>query len=606
MAWSQVVVGDRDAIIEGSSGVSPFDNIYSALPIATEELRILNVHPASSVTSPVVADLFIENFRTQRKSYEALSYTWGDSTSPETITVNGVETNVTRNLRLALQTLRHQSRKPGGFKLWVDSICINQDNVPERNVQVAQMGKIYSQASHVAIWLGDASETSEAAMRLVNNCHKLNSDIEVIESVINDELGGRALTELLQRRYWKRMWVFQEIVLSRSATVYCGQHSARWDDFKRLDSISGRPFLWPGLEIRQGWIFDLRRALFGITQFCIGRTEAGDMTNVLQPTRNLESSDPHDKLYALLGVCDSDPFPPPDYSKPARDVYIDFTKSIIGQDDDLSILLTAGPWNPENGEDIGLPTWTPDYRGMKGMDIRYFAASHLGYFDATKGELPSQKASMHSSNPGSLPTDGIILDVVTGTVNLEAGEKSRQRVLEQIDPRGLGPHPTGKSQFEAFFETMIFYNIKLHGGNGLNSSVRKENLIRLTVGFIRELQLFYQGNRVHENNEVKDHMEFEIPSSELFDTAAEEYHRLFTTDPEDLHWRREEYVLRTEEVTQGSLTSIFATASNYIGRGLTSIRDGDVIAVLFGCKLPVVLRKCCQPSTFQFISPCYA
>lgn len=100
-------------------------------------------------------------------------------------------------------------------------------------------------------------------------------------------------------------------------------------------------------------------------------------------------------------------------------------------------------------------------------------------------------------------------------------------------------------------------------------------------------------------------MEFEIPSSELFGTAAEEYHQLFTADPEDLHWRQEEYVLRTEEVTQGSLTSIFATTSNYIGRGLTSIRDGDAIAVLFGCKLPVVLRKCCQPSTFQFISPCY-
>lgn len=382
MDCGQVVAGDRGARIESSVCMSQFDDskymalreitrvnqepcadifengpVYCALPLAADELRILSVHPASSITSPVIADLFVEGFQSRQKSYEALSYTWGDSANTEIITANGVDITVTRNLRLALQTLRHQSRNPSeGVKLWVDSICINQDNVAERNAQVAQMGKIYSQAGHVAIWLGDTSETSEAAMRLLNDCHKLDSDSEIIERIIGDEPGGRSLTELLQRRYWKRMWVFQEIVLSRSATVYCGQHSARWDDFKRLDSISGRPFLWPGLEIRQGWILDLRRALFGITQFCIGRTEAGDMTNVLQPTRNLESSDPHDKLYALLGVCDSDPFPPPDYSKPARDVYIDFTKSIIGQDDDLSILLTAGPWNPENGEDNYRPT----------------------------------------------------------------------------------------------------------------------------------------------------------------------------------------------------------------------------------------------------------
>ncbi|KAJ0305666.1 hypothetical protein Brms1b_010779 [Colletotrichum noveboracense] len=398
--------------------MSQFDNVYCALPIAMNELRILSVHPASSIESPVIADLFLENFQTRQNPYEALSYTWGDSSNTEIITVNSVELNVTRNLRLALQTLRHQPRNPSkAVQIWVDSICINQDNVAERNAQVSQMGKIYSRAVHVAIWLGDASETSDAAMKLLNDCYKLDSEVEIIDRIVSDEPGGRAVTELLQRRYWKRMWIFQDIVLSQSATVYCGQCSAEWDVFKRLDIISGRPSLWPGMEIRKGWVLDLRRAFFSIAQFCIGREEAVDMTNVLQPTRNLESSDPRDKLYALLGVCDADSLPPPDYSKPPREVYIDYTKTLIHQDNDLSMLLTAGPWNPENGEDIDLPSWTPDYRGMKGMDIRYFAASHLGYFNAAKGEPPSQETSMHHFNSGSIPVDGIILNVVKTTVN---------------------------------------------------------------------------------------------------------------------------------------------------------------------------------------------
>lgn len=99
------------------------------------------------------------------------------------------------------------------------------------------------------------------------------------------------------------------------------------------------------------------------------RVDARDMTNVLQPTRNLKATDPRDKLFALLGVCNTGLFPSPDYSKPVRDVYIDFTRALIGHDHDLSILLTAGPWNPENGNNIGLPSWTPDYRGMNGIDI---------------------------------------------------------------------------------------------------------------------------------------------------------------------------------------------------------------------------------------------
>ncbi|KAJ0267678.1 hypothetical protein COL940_014132 [Colletotrichum noveboracense] len=182
--------------------MSQFDNVYCALPIATSELRILSVHPALSIESPVIADLFLENFQTRQNPYEALSYTWGDSSNTEIITVNSVELNVTRNLRLALQTLRHQPRNPSkAVQIWVDSICINQDNVAERNAQVSQMGKIYSRAVHVAIWLGDASETSDAAMKLLNDCYKLDSEVEIIDRIVSDEPGGRAVTELLQRRY---------------------------------------------------------------------------------------------------------------------------------------------------------------------------------------------------------------------------------------------------------------------------------------------------------------------------------------------------------------------------------------------------------------------
>lgn len=163
--------------------------VYYSLPIAIDQFRILSVRPASSTTSPIIADLIVENFKNQHKHYDALSYTWGGFSNSDRIIVNGKEFPVTQNLRLAIQNLRHPSR---ATRLWIDCICINQADTMERNSQVQLMGWIYSQAHHVVIWLGDTSETSRVAMKLLNDCHNLESDEEIIQRVISDEAGGQA------------------------------------------------------------------------------------------------------------------------------------------------------------------------------------------------------------------------------------------------------------------------------------------------------------------------------------------------------------------------------------------------------------------------------
>ncbi|WYZ46683.1 hypothetical protein EsH8_IX_000908 [Colletotrichum jinshuiense] len=342
-------------------------SVYQQLPLRSDQFRLMKLQHAPSRTHPIVASLFVEEFGAPSANYDAVSYTWGDAAESVNITINGCSLGVTRNLQVALQHLRREDKE---VTLWVDSICINQADIVERNAQVARMDSIYSQAEWVRIWLGEASENSEKAMQLLNDCAEISGSYNVILRIIGDETGTRALTELLHRPYWTRMWVFQEIVLCHRATVHCGVLTAHWSTFRRLDKISGTPSQWVGLEIRKGWVLEFRKAFFRIAQFCIRKEEARHMTNVLQPTRRLQSADPRDKLFALLGVCDQSPFLAPDYSKSTRDIYMEFTRSFIRQDGDLSILLTAGPWNPENGENIDLPSWTPDYRGINGIDIR--------------------------------------------------------------------------------------------------------------------------------------------------------------------------------------------------------------------------------------------
>ncbi len=83
--------------------------------------------------------------------YEALSYVWGNAVFPETLCLGEKGTHaITTNLSRCLVALR----KPDSVRvLWVDAVCINQQDVKEKSQQVALMGKIYRGAKTVLIWL---------------------------------------------------------------------------------------------------------------------------------------------------------------------------------------------------------------------------------------------------------------------------------------------------------------------------------------------------------------------------------------------------------------------------------------------------------------------
>ena len=113
--------------------------------------------------------------------------------------------------------------------LWIDALCINQDDLVERSAQVSIMGSIYSNTSKVLIWLGEESANSQAAFEAMKdfvrgmgrNDHKLTSWKEK----------WRSFEYLCQRPYWGRLWIIQEVCLASSLRVHCGSDAMGWDDF---------------------------------------------------------------------------------------------------------------------------------------------------------------------------------------------------------------------------------------------------------------------------------------------------------------------------------------------------------------------------------------
>ncbi|KAH8660844.1 heterokaryon incompatibility, partial [Tricladium varicosporioides] len=156
-------------------------------------------------------------------NYIALSYAWGDNTRDQPLILNGKLTYITSSLQAALQQLRSFNeidKKAEVRPVWVDAICINQEDDLEKSWQVQKMGRIFHDAYRVIVWLGPASDSSSMAMEILEQIgvrFKDNSTLELFTSLPQlPENFGEALNDLLSRSWWKRVWVVQEFAVGKN------------------------------------------------------------------------------------------------------------------------------------------------------------------------------------------------------------------------------------------------------------------------------------------------------------------------------------------------------------------------------------------------------
>lgn len=216
---------------------------YEPIDLATDAIRLMRLFKGS-YDEPIQCDLFQAFLSTtDRIPYEALSYTWGESSERCDITVQERIFGITSNLHDALRHLRlaDQDRV-----LWVDAICINQDNPAEKGYQVGQMRLVYQMADTVLVWLGPGNDDVSALMTFAQEYHRRSlrrsSWREEASKLIREDGGQdtelhrrrlRGLKYMLGQRWFCRVWVLQEVASARSAAIICG-----WK------SVSTRSFTW--------------------------------------------------------------------------------------------------------------------------------------------------------------------------------------------------------------------------------------------------------------------------------------------------------------------------------------------------------------------------
>lgn len=135
---------------------------YSPLP-GPRQIRLLKLHPRDESQDSELSVDHITVPLDEAPPFEALSYAWGNPLPQAEIRCSGLTARIGRSLHGALAQLAPEAPGPARL-IWADALCINQEDIPERNAQVRIMADIYAAASKTLIWMGEEDEHVARAM----------------------------------------------------------------------------------------------------------------------------------------------------------------------------------------------------------------------------------------------------------------------------------------------------------------------------------------------------------------------------------------------------------------------------------------------------------
>ncbi|KAL5327565.1 hypothetical protein ACEPPN_005265 [Leptodophora sp. 'Broadleaf-Isolate-01'] len=582
---------------------------YEPLNSKAKEVRLLKILPAMNRE---VERLELTIFRVSLEEvtglYFALSYTWGDPKHTSEVWLNGHKLQVTANLESALRRIRSCD---GSVLIWADAICINQEDLDERSQQVLYMREIYSGAREVIAWIGlQESDREEIALDFVQELGTrfCGDGFQVTEATSEwirrntspgfETCAWMALCELLQRPWFDRIWIVQEVVMPENVTMLCGglrmnietllvasmatnvylmsimERAA--EGFKHREKPKECAELHAKMDALSAGLYKLRTIMTTKSERSnhFNMPPPPEFFNIVRRFSDKAATDPRDKLYALLGIADPShqeiQHIIPNYKMPVLDAYLSFARAHFTTRKTLNILNSCcGPNRPHD-----FPSWLihPQDRLLAG-DMAFLEVKPAIVFRA--GGQTEASFSL-SSDARSLRIKGVLLDDVhsVGLVSdhlpeerigaeLYTPESVRLQWADMVDVgdvfRALGDEDGG----ERAMENSIRQNYYTSGGS-MVFAFMKTTLMDSASGGINSFPYFPL----------------------LGGIGGEPKYAATDSGPDgmdDEHQRA-----RFGTVCTGR--RFFVTMKGYIGLALPEVSQGDSVCVFLGTKIPFVVR----------------
>ncbi|KAI2616091.1 HET-domain-containing protein [Hypoxylon sp. NC1633] len=526
--------------------------------------------------------------------YEAISYVWGDPHDRVKITCNDRSLTITAGLAAVLHHFRSPTERRS---LWADAICINQDDDEERGRQVRRMKDIYSKARLVLIWLGEEREESDqglaVASDLAHACHQYTSEGGSLQTIsFDDQLAQKlfgkfrdpsefprlsAFAKIIQRLWFTRVWVVQELALATAATVFCGNSSISWTDLMAAITVQDHLNLWLSDHERNAYVFILERAR---QEWCSGLRRS--LLSVLFRYRILDATDPRDKIFGLSALTKSElsgvEALQPNYNVDITDLYTDVAKEIILlQSSDLNLLSVprrlSGPGH--------LPSWVPDWTNTRltaPLGLANYSDINELVFAASGSSKPQPEFG--GADSSWLGVQGHCIDRIAAV-----GAVLRLEHLPQTNYLGVRipkcafvlrnwsrvarlrkrePYVTGEPIRDAFVQTLVTDSTQ----ESIESLRVQLDILERDASIARGLSMLSR-----------------LFPQWIVDRVVYVTHAL-------LFYNRTDQLTLDFRIHLSSLADrrIFRTDKGYIGLGSALAEVGDEVAVVKGAKVPLILR----------------
>ncbi|KAI1498792.1 heterokaryon incompatibility protein-domain-containing protein [Biscogniauxia marginata] len=371
----------QNVIISKTSTVPTSPYTYARRLTSGMEIRLLKLYPRAN-DEEVRCEIVYHPLE-KLLDYEAISYTWGDIAEKADIVVDDQAFETSAKVSEMLRSLRN-TWKPR--MLWIDFICINQNDTDEKSHQVQLMRHIYHRAITVITWLDPLPDTPQAVDLLVEIVRR--TQLEGLTGPEGLHVYGQrsqrsrvlSLARFLANDYFNRLWVVQEIASARKVKVFCGNQAIEWDDLGLLLRFVGNPEMHRSLQSTE----EMDIISCNQDSICHGQTinhtkaymAAGisySLAYTLSSFRSFKCKDPRDKVFALLGLIRGADHPLilPDYNKDEVQVYKDVAQYIFTVEQTsrkLLALAVAGIGNYRRLRE--LPSWVPDWASnMRRKDV---------------------------------------------------------------------------------------------------------------------------------------------------------------------------------------------------------------------------------------------
>ncbi|KAK3633947.1 hypothetical protein LTR56_015557 [Elasticomyces elasticus] len=353
------------------------------------------------------------SLREQHTVYEAISYTWGSNEKPYRIIIGEQNyVDITLSLHEALQQFRYPDMQR---TLWADALCINQADAAEKSIQVGKMGDIYRSACQTVVWLGESEGHDWLAVALLQMFwqwpwdHKQNvSSNDMHEALLGVQhfctccpvvdartcgssayvRAAEGLRYLLNRPWFSRLWILQEVSLAPDLIFQTGTHTTYLFLIEWFITSIG----WGAQQTDSRW-FDRGplRQLDTLTLMHVSDIvstcqvsdleESESFLTTLLKSFSKGCSDPRDRIYAVRSISDIRSYPElsPDYNLGAGKLFRMVTAAYLLDDVEhrphQSLLLAMVPLT-RSSSSAAVPSWAPDFHNV----TPYYQVMHDRYF----------------------------------------------------------------------------------------------------------------------------------------------------------------------------------------------------------------------------------